>query len=301
MIVRKPRRKPTKQGQNAAGVAMATTKGVNTRSKFPALVEDEQEDNPDSNEGIKAMESEQAPGELEGQDPPKGPTRNSLDRHDEESAARRNQQRCSLERVRVDGSAGIEVIVEDAGGATSLDHTHPVGDRVMDVQVDFNDTISIEERNHGVVPGLEIWEPVPVPVGPVPKFLVPVPEPVGTGSKTGHPVGFQPVFASCIIQQETALCEGTWIWAWRAKVTQWAKVFIWLALYDKIMTNAIRARQGLTTDSSCPICGDGHETVLDDKGRFLGDRLEEFLKAMELEDNSTDHNTNAKNHERLIH
>ncbi|KAJ8430141.1 hypothetical protein Cgig2_026759 [Carnegiea gigantea] len=61
--------------------------------------------------------------------------------------------------------------------------------------------------------------------------------------------------------RETALCEGTWIWAWRAKVTQWAKVFIWLALYDKIMTNTIRARQGLTTDSSCPICGDGHETV----------------------------------------
>ncbi|KAJ8430143.1 hypothetical protein Cgig2_026761 [Carnegiea gigantea] len=66
---------------------------VNTRSKFSALVEDEQEYNPDSNEGIKAMESEQAPGELEGQDPPEGPTRNSLERHDRESAARRNQQR----------------------------------------------------------------------------------------------------------------------------------------------------------------------------------------------------------------
>ena len=40
--------------------------------------------------------------------------------------------------------------------------------------------------------------------------------------------------------------------------------------------------------------------VPDDKGRFLGDRLEEFLKAMELENNPTDHNTNAKNHERPI-
>ena len=35
------------------------------------------------------------------------------------------------------------------------------------------------------------------PVGPVLKILVPVLEPVGTGSKTGYPVGFQPVFASC--------------------------------------------------------------------------------------------------------
>jgi len=43
----------------------------------------------------------------------------------------------SLERVRVDGSAGIEVIVEDTGGATSLEHTHLVGDRVMDAQGDF--------------------------------------------------------------------------------------------------------------------------------------------------------------------
>ncbi|KAJ8432135.1 hypothetical protein Cgig2_014296 [Carnegiea gigantea] len=76
------------------------------------------------------------------------------------------------------------------------------------------------------------------------------------GGKEGH---FLLKSAISIVQQDPAPGEGTWRWVWKARATQQIKVFIWLALHDKIMTNVTRTRRGLTT--SCPVCGNGQEMV----------------------------------------
>ncbi|KAJ8423706.1 hypothetical protein Cgig2_029231 [Carnegiea gigantea] len=45
-----------------------------------------------------------------------------------------------------------------------------------------------------------------------------------------------------IVKQEPELGEETWRRVWRVKATQRVKVFVWMALHDKVMTNTTRMR-----------------------------------------------------------
>ena len=51
-----------------------------------------------------------------------------------------------------------------------------------------------------------------------------------------------------------------WRWVWHVKVPQRIKLFTWLLLHDKLLTNATRARRHLTNDPSCLECGASMES-----------------------------------------
>ncbi|KAJ8426081.1 hypothetical protein Cgig2_006789 [Carnegiea gigantea] len=63
-----------------------------------------------------------------------------------------------------------------------------------------------------------------------------------------------------IIQHDTEASEGSWKWVWKIKTSQRMKMLAWLVLHDKLLTNANRARRGLTSDQSCGLCGSNKET-----------------------------------------
>ena len=66
-----------------------------------------------------------------------------------------------------------------------------------------------------------------------------------------------------IVQEEPATAtEESWGWVWKAHDPQRIRVFTWLVLYDRILTNDNRATRGLTQDPSCKGCGAARETVL---------------------------------------
>lgn len=46
-----------------------------------------------------------------------------------------------------------------------------------------------------------------------------------------------------------------WRAVWKLKVLERVKVFIWKVLYNKIGTNALRARREITEDALCEACG----------------------------------------------
>ena len=48
--------------------------------------------------------------------------------------------------------------------------------------------------------------------------------------------------------------RGSWSWVWRTKAPQRCKVFLWLALHDRLLTNVNRAKRGMTNDPLCPLC-----------------------------------------------
>lgn len=52
-----------------------------------------------------------------------------------------------------------------------------------------------------------------------------------------------------------------WSQVWRVKVPQRICFFMWLALRNRLMTNANRVVRGFTDDPSCLVCGTNEETV----------------------------------------
>ena len=53
----------------------------------------------------------------------------------------------------------------------------------------------------------------------------------------------------------------SWRWVWQINGPQTYKTFLWLALWDRLLTNAKRERRGLTNDLLCPIREMEYETI----------------------------------------
>ncbi|KAL8170236.1 hypothetical protein V2J09_022040 [Rumex salicifolius] len=49
---------------------------------------------------------------------------------------------------------------------------------------------------------------------------------------------------------------------WRIKVLERIRMFLWLGVHGRLMTNAVRFRRHLTSDPRCAVCSDGEETLL---------------------------------------
>jgi len=45
----------------------------------------------------------------------------------------------------------------------------------------------------------------------------------------------------------------SWEWLWKVKTSQRCKVFLWLALHNKLLTNTNKEKCGLTNDPLCPV------------------------------------------------
>ncbi|KAJ8432968.1 hypothetical protein Cgig2_032800 [Carnegiea gigantea] len=59
--------------------------------------------------------------------------------------------------------------------------------------------------------------------------------------------------------EQNMISNPMWRWVWHFKVPQHIKLFTWLLLHDKLLTNVTRARRHLTTDPSYRECGSSSE------------------------------------------
>nr|GMD97539.1 LINE-type retrotransposon LIb DNA [Ipomoea batatas] len=50
-------------------------------------------------------------------------------------------------------------------------------------------------------------------------------------------------------------------WVWKIKTSERCRMFLWLAVKDKLLTNSVRVKRQLTDDGSCMACGETHESV----------------------------------------
>nr|GMC79836.1 LINE-type retrotransposon LIb DNA [Ipomoea batatas] len=50
-------------------------------------------------------------------------------------------------------------------------------------------------------------------------------------------------------------------WVWKVKTSKRCRMFLWLAVKNKLLTNEVRVRRQLTDDSSCMACGELCESV----------------------------------------
>lgn len=53
-----------------------------------------------------------------------------------------------------------------------------------------------------------------------------------------------------------------WDCIWKSKITNKFKHFLWLAIQDRLATNSLRFKWKIITDSSCPQCQEGEETII---------------------------------------
>ncbi|KAL4378119.1 hypothetical protein GQ457_02G027990 [Hibiscus cannabinus] len=53
-----------------------------------------------------------------------------------------------------------------------------------------------------------------------------------------------------------------WSWVWSLAVTPRIRMFIWLLLKQRLMTNEERCRRGFSFDASCPCCGCVSESII---------------------------------------
>ncbi|KAK8478769.1 hypothetical protein V6N11_065391 [Hibiscus sabdariffa] len=58
------------------------------------------------------------------------------------------------------------------------------------------------------------------------------------------------------------VCDPKWSSIWSLPVAQRARMFLWLVLRQRLMTNVERVRRGLSSDPSCSSCGCYSETIL---------------------------------------
>lgn len=52
-----------------------------------------------------------------------------------------------------------------------------------------------------------------------------------------------------------------WKWFWKIKLPQKFKSFLWLIFHNKLPTNLLRARRGITTSDLCPRCNSSPESL----------------------------------------
>lgn len=52
-----------------------------------------------------------------------------------------------------------------------------------------------------------------------------------------------------------------WKWFWKMRIPQKFKTFLWLIFHDKLPTNCLHARRGITTLDTCPRCENSPETI----------------------------------------
>ncbi|XP_019167697.1 PREDICTED: uncharacterized protein LOC109163410 [Ipomoea nil] len=50
-------------------------------------------------------------------------------------------------------------------------------------------------------------------------------------------------------------------WVWKMRVTERCRLFLWLLMRGRLLTNMERWRKGMTEDTLCATCGDGDETM----------------------------------------
>lgn len=65
-----------------------------------------------------------------------------------------------------------------------------------------------------------------------------------------------------IRNEEDSAKDPKWELAWKAPVQQRVKIFLWLALHDKLLCNANRLKRRLTEDPGCQRCNHNEETLL---------------------------------------
>jgi len=53
----------------------------------------------------------------------------------------------------------------------------------------------------------------------------------------------------------------SWKWLWKINIPQRYKTFLWLTLWDRLLTNANRGRRQLTNYPLCPLCEMEYETT----------------------------------------
>lgn len=59
----------------------------------------------------------------------------------------------------------------------------------------------------------------------------------------------------------TNMQEPVWSKLWKIKVPNKMKMFLWIALHDKVLRNVERKRRGLTSDGDCDACHSREETA----------------------------------------
>nr|GMC67604.1 LINE-type retrotransposon LIb DNA [Ipomoea batatas] len=50
-------------------------------------------------------------------------------------------------------------------------------------------------------------------------------------------------------------------WVWKVKIAERCRMFLWLAVKNKLLTNAVRARRQLTDEDGCTACGEFCESI----------------------------------------
>nr|GME18183.1 LINE-type retrotransposon LIb DNA [Ipomoea batatas] len=50
-------------------------------------------------------------------------------------------------------------------------------------------------------------------------------------------------------------------WVWKVKTAERCRMFLWLAVKNKLLTNAVRARRQLTDEDGCTACGEYCESI----------------------------------------
>ncbi|KAK7259440.1 hypothetical protein RIF29_25047 [Crotalaria pallida] len=53
----------------------------------------------------------------------------------------------------------------------------------------------------------------------------------------------------------------SWSWIWKLKIPENVKFLVWLACHGSLLTNAVRARRGMSISSTCSRCNEDDETI----------------------------------------
>ncbi|KAK8486111.1 hypothetical protein V6N12_010315 [Hibiscus sabdariffa] len=66
----------------------------------------------------------------------------------------------------------------------------------------------------------------------------------------------------CLLSASWDACDPKWACIWSLPVTQQIRMFLWLVLRQRLLTNVERVRRGLSSDPSCSCCGCYNESIL---------------------------------------
>ncbi|KAL4325050.1 hypothetical protein GQ457_11G008270 [Hibiscus cannabinus] len=102
-------------------------------------------------------------------------------------------------------------------------------------------------------------EAIPFVVGIPP----PLPENCDMPSWISTPAGNFTVASAYmrILEPGWEAVDSKWSWVWSLAVTPRIRMFIWLVLKQRLMTNEERCRRGFSFDASCPSCGCVSESI----------------------------------------